>query len=427
MAPPSKPRPRVVIVGGGFGGLAAARGLAGRSVDVTLVDRRNHHLFQPLLYQVATGALSPANIASPLRSLLKRARNVRVLLAQVVDFAPGRVLLADGELPCDTLIVAAGAETSYFGHDDWSAKAPGLKSIEDARAIRARALSAFERAERASDEESRRALLTFVVVGGGPTGVELAGALAEVAHQTLAGEFRAIDPRTARIVLVEATDRLLGAFPEALAARATRDLERIGVEVRLGWRIAGLGAGAVELAGPQEAREVIRAANAFWGAGVQSSPLGARLAAALGLETDRAGRLAVEPDCSLPGHPEIFVIGDLASYRHGLAQPLPGLAPVAMQQGRHVARVIAGRLRGRATPPFRYRDKGTMATIGRRRAVAAIGRLRLTGSIAWLAWLFVHLLYIARFENRVLVLIQWAWNYLTRNRSARLITPGAEE
>ncbi len=423
---PAEPRPRVVIVGGGFGGLAAARGLAGGPFEVTLVDRRNHHLFQPLLYQVATGALSPANIASPLRSLLKRARNVRVLLAEATDVVPAerRVVLADGELPYDVLIVAAGAETSYYGHDDWQRRAPGLKSIEDARAIRAQALAAFERAERATDEARRRSLLTFVVVGGGATGVELAGALAEVAYQTLVGEFRAIDPRTARIVLVEATDRLLGAFPEELATRAARDLERLGVEVRLGWQIAGVGDGEVTLAGSAGARETVSTPNVFWAAGVRSSPLGARLAAALGLPTDRAGRLAVEADCSLPGHPEIFVIGDLANYSHGLAQPLPGLAPVAMQQGRHVARVLADRRRGRATPPLRYRDKGTMATVGRRRAVAAIGRLHLTGAIAWLAWLFVHLLYIARFENRVLVLVQWAWNYVTRNRSARLITPG---
>lgn len=417
--------PKVVIVGGGFGGLCAAQELCGSDLAVTLVDRRNHHLFQPLLYQVATGGLSPANIASPLRSVLGRCRHVRVLRGEVTgfDLTGRRVLLADGVLPYDHLIVAAGARTSYFGHEEWRRLAPGLKSIEDATEMRRRVLSAFERAEREEDAGRRAELLTFVVVGGGPTGVELAGALAEVSHRTLAGEFRAIDPADARILLVEALDRVLTPFPEKLSRRAARDLERLGVELKLGWRIEELHEEGVVIQRTEgDERETIATDTVLWGAGVGASPLGASLALEAGVETDRGGRVPVGDDCSLPGHPEVFVIGDLARFEEGLDASLPGLAPVAMQQGRYVGRLLRARGRDRERRPFRYRDKGMMATIGRKLAVAKIGRFGFGGLAAWLTWLFVHLMYLTEFENRVLVLLQWAWNYITRNRSARLIT-----
>ncbi|RMH18939.1 MAG: NAD(P)/FAD-dependent oxidoreductase [Acidobacteria bacterium] len=426
---------RVVIVGGGFGGLCAARALRRAPVEVTLVDRRNHHLFQPLLYQVATGGLSPANIASPLRALLKRQRNARVLLAEVVDLdLEARQLALDGDerLAYDSLVVAAGAGKSYFGRREWQPLAPGLKSLEDATAIRRRLLLAFERAEREADEARRRRLLTFVVIGGGPTGVELAGAMAEVAFRTLPGELRRVRRGEARVILVEAGERLLPAFVPPLSAAAELGLERLGVDVRCGWPVADLSPGRLHLRSAEDGREaVLETANVFWAAGVAPSPLGRRLAEQSGARCDRAGRVIVGPDCSVPGRPEVFVVGDLAHFAHGLAAPLPGLAPVAMQQGRYVARRIRDRLRRRSTPAFRYVDKGAMATIGRSLAVAEIGRFRFAGFFAWLTWLFVHLMYLTEFENRVLVLIQWGWNYVTRNRSARLITepaadPGAE-
>ncbi len=416
----------MVIVGGGFGGLCAARELRRAPVEVTLVDRRNHHLFQPLLYQVATGGLSPANIAAPLRALVKSQKNASVRLGEAVgfDLFEQRVLFERGALPYDSLVVAAGADQSYFDHPEWAAAAPGLKSLEDATHIRRRVLLAFEQAELEIDPGRVRTLLTFVVVGAGPTGVELAGALTEVARGTLKGEFRRVDPAAARVVLVEGGDRVLPSFEERQSRRAARSLEKLGVEVRTGWTVERIRPGEIELVGGDggEARERIAAANVLWAAGVEASPLGRALADGSGAQLDRGGRVAVEPDCSLASCPNVFVIGDLARFDHGLERPLPGLAPVAMQQGRYVARVLKRRFEGRSTAPFRYRDRGSMATIGRKLAVAEIGRLRLWGFPAWLAWLFVHLMYLAEFQNRVLVLVQWGWSYFTRNKSARLIT-----
>ncbi|MFN4259862.1 MAG: NAD(P)/FAD-dependent oxidoreductase [Gemmataceae bacterium] len=418
----SPPAQRVVIVGGGFGGLTAARKLRSAPVQVTLVDRRNFHLFQPLLYQVATGALSPANIATPLRAILKRQKNTQVMLGEVTDIdVPQRRVLADfGPLAYDTLIVATGATHHYFGHDNWATAAPGLKTIEDATAIRRRVLLAFEEAERTTDPERRKALLTFLIVGGGPTGLEMAGAIAELADFTLARDFRAFDPSSARIILVEGMERVLPPYPPDLSAKAKHLLEKMGVEVWLNAKVIDVQPQCVTVERDGEAKQV-PAHTLIWAAGVKASPLGQKLAAATGAELDRAGRVKVQPDLSLPGHPEIFVIGDMALVVQDNGQPVPGVAPAAIQQGAYVARVIDQRLRGREPPPFRYHNKGSMATIGRAAAVADLGCCRFSGWLAWLAWLFIHLLYIIRFENRVLILIQWAWNYFTRNRSARLI------
>ncbi|HKC25051.1 MAG TPA: NAD(P)/FAD-dependent oxidoreductase [Thermoanaerobaculia bacterium] len=414
---------RVVIVGGGFGGLYAAKTLGGAPVAVTLVDRRNFHLFQPLLYQVATGELSPANIASPLRAVLSRQRNTRVLLAEVtgLDAARRAVLLADGELPYDTLVLAPGARPRYFGHDEWARHAPSLKTIEDATEIRRRLLGAFELAEKRPD--ARSALLTFAVIGGGPTGVELAGAVADIARHTLRHDFRSIDPGDARVVLVEAGPRILASFPEGLAASAARALGKRGVAIVTGAKVTSIDSARVvwEKDGREETLET---SVALWAAGVAPSDLAEVVAKATGAELDRAGRIVVAPDLTIPGHPEVLVIGDLARVDDARGEPLPGLAPVAMQEGRYAARLVAARLRGRTLPPFRYRDKGTLATIGRAAAVADLGRIRLTGLPAWLAWIFIHLMYLVEFENRLLVLLQWAWNYATWNRSARLITGG---
>ena len=395
---------------------------------MTLVDRANHHLFQPLLYQVATGGLSPANIATPLRALVKGQRNVRVLLAEAtgVDVARRRLLLADGELPYDVLVLATGVRHSYFGRAGWERHAPGLKSLEDATGIRARILGAFEAAEREEDAARRAEWLTFVVVGAGPTGAELAGALAEIARHTLRDEFRRIDPSAARILLVEGADRVLGAYAPVLSERAARDLARLGVEVRTGTLVTDVREDGVTLR-RGDADEVVRSRTVLWAAGVEGSPLGRALAEAAGGTTDRAGRVAVQPDLTLPGHPELFVVGDLALCPGPDGRPLPGVAPVAIQQGRHVARAIRARLEGRDAGPFRYVDKGSMATIGRASAVAEVAGLRFGGYLAWLAWLFIHLLYIVQFGNRVLVLVQWAWSYLTWARSARLITAPAAE
>jgi NADH dehydrogenase len=415
----------VVIVGGGFGGLYAAQSLKHAPVRVTLLDRRNFHLFQPLLYQVATGALSPANIAAPLRSVLKNQKNARVLLAEVIDLdvANRQVVLTDGTIPYDTLILAAGARHHYFGHPEWEPVAPGLKTVEDATEIRRRVLAAFEAAERDPDPVSRTMWLTFVVVGGGPTGVELAGALSELAHHTLRRNFRAIDPATARIILVEGTDRVLPPYPESLSAKARKALERMGIEVWTNALVKDVQPEFVKVdRGGQ--LETLPAATVLWGAGVQASPLGAILVAKAGAETDRAGRVKVNADLTVPGHPEIFVIGDLALATSPDGKPLPGVAQVAMQGGRYAAKLIARRLAGHAGPaaPFKYWDKGNMATIGRAAAVADLHWVRFSGWPAWLAWLFIHILFIITFENRVLILFQWFWNYLTRNRSARLIT-----
>jgi NADH dehydrogenase len=424
---------RVVIIGGGFGGLYAARALGKAPVQVMLLDRRNFHLFQPLLYQVATGALSPANIASPLRAVLKNQRNTQVFLGEVVGFdLPQRqVILEDGSrLGYDSLLVAAGARHHYFGHPEWEVHAPGLKTIEDATNIRRRILLSFEEAERTEDVTRREELMTFLVVGGGPTGVELAGAVGEIAQHTLRNNFRHIKPANSRIFLVEAQDRILGPYPPKLSARASRSLEKLGVQVLLGTVVREVHPDRVILATGDTQSEV-RTHTILWAAGVAASPLSQLLAQATGAKLDRAGRLLVQKDLTLPGHPEVFAIGDMIHYQDPTGKPLPGVAQVAMQQGRYVASVIQRRLRGEPPLAFHYRDRGSMATIGRAAAVADLGWIYLSGYLAWLIWLFVHILYLIQFGNRILVLFQWAWNYFTRNRSARLITgkdilPGRE-
>jgi NADH dehydrogenase len=417
-----------VISGGGFGGLYAAKSLRRAPVDVTLIDRRNFHLFQPLLYQVATGGLSPGDIASPLRGVLNRQKNATVVLGEVtgIDRMKRQVILADRRIPYDTLIVATGTENHYFGHDDWQAVAPGLKGIEDAIKIRTRLYRAFEEAEIATDPDERRRLLTFLVVGGGPTGVELAGAMGEIAHITLKKDFRSIHPEEARIILIEAGPRILPAFPNNLAESAAHDLHRLGVEVRTSLFVTEIDdRGATVKSDGKEAR--LDAATVTWSAGVKPSPLGALLAGENQDMLDKTGRILVAPDLNLPGHPEIFVIGDLANFSHQTGSPLPGVAPVAMSEGRYVARLIADRVRGRTTPAYRYRNMGNLAVIGRASAVADFGWFRMTGYPAWLLWLFVHLMYLVEFDNRLLVFIQWAWNYFTRNRGARLITYSFEK
>jgi NADH:ubiquinone reductase (H+-translocating) len=405
----------VVVVGGGFGGLYAARALRRAPVRVTLVDRRNHHLFQPLLYQVAMAALSPGDIASPIRWILRRQRNVDVRLAEAlaVDVAGQRLLLDDGVLTYDFLIVATGATHAYFGRDEWRAVAPGLKTLEDALDIRRRVLLAFERAERDMDAADRQPLLTFVVVGGGPTGVEMAGALAEMSRQSLARDFRHFDPGSSRIVLLEGGPSLLPAFPDRLRRAAQRDLERVGVEVRVGSVVTDLAPGRVWIG-----EEALRAETVIWAAGVAASPLGRSIGAPL----DRAGRVRVTPELTVPGVPNVFVIGDLASLDGPGGHPLPGVAQVAIQMGQHAARNVLRAIDGQPLRAFAYRDYGTMATIGRASAVADFGWLRLTGWVAWLAWLFVHILNLIGFRNRVVVLLQWAWAYVTYQRAIRLIT-----
>ncbi len=414
----------MVLVGGGFGGLYAARELADAGARVTLIDRRNFHLFQPLLYQVATGALSPANIAAPLRGILRSQRNAAVLLAEAVDLdaAGRRLILADGELPYDTLIVATGVTHHYFGNDAWEPLAPGLKSIEDATEMRRRILQAFERAERETDPAARRAWLTFAVVGGGPTGVELAGALGEISRHTLREDFRSIDPADAHVLLVEGQERILPSYTPDLSAKAARSLAALGVDVRTSTRLLEVTPEGVVLE-RDERDEAVPARTVLWAAGVKASRMGAVLAERAGAPLDRAGRVRVAHDLTVPGHPEIFVLGDLASLDGPDGRPLPGVAPVAMQQGRFVADVVKARLRGkRPADAFVYRDKGSMATIGRAAAVADLGFVRFGGFLAWMAWLFIHIMYLVQFSNRVLVLIQWAWSYVSWSRSARLIT-----
>lgn len=413
--------PRVVIVGGGFGGLEAARALDGAPARVTLVDRRNHHLFQPLLYQVATAALNPADISAPIRNILARQLNAEVVLGEVGAVAPERraLRLTDGTvLPYDFLVLATGATHSYFGHEDWAPVAPGLKTVEDALEIRRRILIAFERAERERDPAAQAALLTFVVVGGGPTGVELAGALSEIARHTLAADFRHIDPERARVILLEALPHVLPPYPPRLREAARRQLERLGVEVRTGAKVTAIDAEGVTIGG-----ERIAARTVLWGAGVAASPL----ARSLGAPLDRAGRVLVADDLTVPGHPEIAVIGDLAAVAQGDGAPVPGVAPAAIQQGRHAAENVLRVLRGAPRAPFRYRDKGTLATIGRAAAVAKIRRLEFSGFPAWLAWLLVHVFFLIGFRNRVAVILQWAWSYVTFKRGARLITDTAEQ
>jgi NADH:ubiquinone reductase (H+-translocating) len=419
---------RVVVVGGGFGGLNVVRKLRRAPVQVTLIDRRNFHLFQPLLYQVATGGLSPANIAAPLRAVFKWQANAEVVLGEVtqIDAAEKKVILRDEEIGYDTLIIATGVSHQYFGHNEWEPFAPGLKTVEDATAIRARILTAFEEAERETDPARTRAFLNLVIVGGGPTGVELAGMLCELANETLRGNFRHINPADAEILLVEAADRVLPSYPEELSAKAAHSLERLGTLVRVNTRVTNIQNGwvTVESGGQTEA---IATHTVLWAAGVQASPLGKALADATGVALDRVGRVIVEPDCSVPRHPEIFVIGDLANLRGTDGKPLPGVAQPAIQEGRYVAHLIAARLKGQSLPPFEYHDLGSLATIGRHAAVADLGRLKLSGWLAWWIWLLVHLLNIVQYQNRVLVLIQWGWNYFTRNRAARLITESAAD
>jgi len=409
---------RVVIVGAGFAGLQLARGLGGdERFHVTLIDRRNHHLFQPLLYQVAMAGLSPAEIAAPIRSLVARDRNVRVLHAEVtdVDLASRRVTTPVATHPYDVLVLACGSRHAYFGHDEWERHAPGLKTVEQATEIRRRVLEAFEQAERETDPERQRWLLTFAVVGGGPTGVELAGAVGELSRFTLARDFRRIDPTLARVVLVEAGPRILPSFAEELSQHAVRSLEQLGVEVRTDSAVSGVDGAGIDIG-----EERLPCATVLWAAGVRPAPLTERL----DLERDRHGRIVVGPDLAVPGHPELFVAGDQAHAEGEDGEPLPGLAPVALQQGRYLAERLKAALDGAEPEPFRYRDKGQMATIGRSRAVLQMGRLRSSGLFAWLVWLVVHIYYLVGFKNRLFVVLQWAWAYLSYRRGARLIVGG---
>lgn len=418
---------RVVIIGGGFAGLTAALRLGGTRAEVTLIDRCNAHVFQPLLYQVATGGLSPGNISAPLRAVLSKQRNVRCLHAEVtgIDPAARRVDTTAGLFAYDELIVAAGAEESYFGNEHWRRHAAGLKSLTDAIHMRSLILSRFEQAEWCDDSERRRALMTVAVIGGGPTGVELAGAVAELARHTLRRDFRRIDPATTRVVLLEMGDRLLDAFDPSMSERARRDLDSMGVEVRTRCKVEDIDADGVSIAclgtDADPERERIASACVLWAAGVQANALGRQLCAACGIEAARGGAVPVRDDCTLAGHDEIFVIGDLAALTDADGRPVPNLAPAAIQQGVYVARTLTRRWRGTAHKPFRYFDKGIMATIGRNRAVAETWGLKFGGRLAWFAWLFIHLMYLVGFDNRLLVLAQWAWNYVNRGRNARLI------
>ena len=408
-------RPEIVIVGAGFGGLAAARNLRHVAANVTVVDRKNHHLFQPLLYQVATAALNPSDIAMPIRTILRRQRNTRVLLGEVVgvDVARKHVRLRDGELPYDYLVLAAGATHSYFGRDAWARFAPGLKTIEDALDIRRRVLLAYEAAERESDPEQRRAWMTFVIVGGGPTGVELAGALSEIAHHALESDFRVIDPRASRIMLVEGAPRVLPGYDESLSERARQQLVRLGVEVLKDARVTAVDELGVEIGGLRVAARTV-----IWAAGVTASPLGA----SLGVPLDRAGRVRVTPMLTIPNRDEVFVIGDLAAFEQDGVM-VPGVSPAAIQEGRHTARNIERAIEGHPLVPFRYFDKGSFAVIGRGAAIGQVRKwLRVSGPIAWLAWLFIHIFYLIGFRNRVAVLLGWAYSYLTFRRAVRLIT-----
>jgi NADH dehydrogenase len=408
--------PRVVIIGAGFGGLQAAKHLGNKPVRVTVIDRTNYHLFQPLLYQVATAALSPADIAAPVRGILSKYENIEVILAeaQAVDVEARLVRTTEREISYDYLILATGARHSYFGHNEWEKLAPGLKSLEDAVEIRRRILVAFEFAEKTQDLEARAAAMNFVVIGGGPTGVEMAGAIAEIARKTLAKDFRHIDPSTARVILVEGDQRVLSAFPEDLSASALEQLKELGVEVILGAHAENLTENGLEVGG-----KFIPCRVKIWAAGNTASPVGKTL----GVPVDRAGRVIVQDDLTIPGHPEVQVIGDLANFTSAKdSKPLPGVSPVAIQEGRHAARNILHMVEGAKPQRFYYWDKGSMATIGRHRAVADLNLVHFSGFPAWLAWLFIHILYLVGFRNRIAVLFQWAWAYVTFNKGARLIT-----
>ncbi|MBV9626798.1 MAG: NAD(P)/FAD-dependent oxidoreductase [Xanthobacteraceae bacterium] len=411
----SKSQRRVVIIGAGFGGLSAAWGLRDSAFAVTLIDQHNYHLFQPLLYQVATAALSPADIAGPVRSVVRDCRNVSVILAQVsgIDVARNEVLAEGRRIPFDDLIIATGARHAYFGHDDWAAYAPGLKTIDDATYLRRRILLAFEKAETEPDAAERRRLMNFVIVGGGATGVEMAGAIAELAKRALAADFRVIDPRSARVILVEAGPRLLPAFDASLSTAAARSLQSLGVEVRVGASVTEVDSGGVSVG-----QERIEARTVVWAAGVMASGAGRWL----GTETDRAGRVIVNDDLSVPGHPNIFAIGDTAHVATKTGDLLPGVAPVAKQQGKYVAKLLRARLEGKTLPPFRYRDYGSLATIGRKRAVVQIGHFKMKGFLAWVLWSVAHIYFLIGFRNRLAVALHWLWNYVTFQRGTRLIT-----
>src|SRR5205807_118691 len=409
------PKPHVVIVGAGFGGLEAAKLLTKEAVRMTVIDRTNHHLFQPLLYEVATAALSPADIAAPIRGILGRCKNTEVILAEVksVNVAARTLDIGDRDVPYDYLILATGSRHSYFGHDEWEKLAPGLKSIEDANEIRRRLLIAFEYAEKISDEAAKAAAMTFVIIGGGPTGVEMAGAIAEIARYTLDKDFKHIDPSSARVILVEGDERIISAFPEDLSASAMKQLKDLGVEVR-----TGIHAGNLTEEGLQVGDEFIPCRVKIWAAGNAASFVGKTM----GVPVDKAGRVIVNEDLTIPGHPEVQVIGDLANFTHQGGKLLPGVSPVAMQQGRHAARNIVAMMDGRKPQRFRYWNKGSMATIGRNKAVADLNFIHFSGFLAWLAWLFVHIIFLVGFRSRIIVLMQWAWAYVTFNKGARLIT-----
>jgi NADH dehydrogenase len=414
---------RVVIVGGGFGGLYAAKEFGRLPVQVTLIDRRNFHLFQPLLYQVATGTLSPADISSPLRGVLSRQRNTSVLMDEVVDVDPEQqtVKLATQEVPYDTLIIATGVSHHYFGNEQWKTVAPGLKTVEDALDMRRRIFVAFEAAEKELDPAKRQAWLTFVIVGGGPTGVELAGAIAELAFNTLKKDFRNIDTTATKVILLEGMDRVLPPYPPELSAKATEALQALGVTVQTKTLVTNIQDDVVTAKQGDEIQE-IPARTILWAAGVKASSLGQVLADRTGVALDRSGRVMVEPDLSIAGHPNIFVIGDLADYAHQGGKPLPGIAPVAMQEGQFVAKLVAARLANRPLPTFAYRDAGSLAVIGQNKAVADLKKVKLSGPLAWFVWVFAHIFYLIEFDNKLIVMLQWGWNYFTRSRGARLIT-----
>lgn len=413
----------VVIVGGGFGGLYAAKSLRHPSVKVTVIDKRNFHLFQPLLYQVATGTVSPADISSPLRGILGRNRNTKVLLDEVLDLDPKskKIVLKGSVLSYDSLIMATGVSHHYFGNDQWQDIAPGLKTVEDALQMRGRIFSAFEAAEGETDPERRKALLTFVVVGGGPTGVELAGAIAELANQTLKGDFRNIDTTEAEVILIEGLDRVLPPFAPELSADAKEALERLGVTVRTGAMVTNITEESVTIRCGEDT-EVIPSHTALWAAGVKASRMGAVLAERTGAELDRSGRVIVNPDLSVPDYEDIFVVGDLANFPHQGERPLPGVAPVAMQEGSYVAKLILKRMTNGTLDPFKYVDRGSMAVIGQNEAVVDLRFMKFSGPLAWFLWIFAHIYYLIEFDNKLVVMTQWAWNYVTRNRGARLIT-----
>lgn len=414
---------QVVVIGGGFGGLYAAKALAKVSVDVTLIDKRNFHLFQPLLYQVATGTLSPADISSPLRSVLNRSKNTKVLMGEVVDIDPDqqKVKLRNQELPYDSLIVATGVSHHYFGNDDWATVAPGLKTVEDALEIRRRIFVAFEAAEKETDPEKRRAWLTFVIVGGGPTGVELAGAIAELAYSTLKNDFRNINTAEARILLLEGMERILPPYAPELSAKAEASLTRLGVTVQTKTLVTDVANNVVTIR-QGNGTEQIPARTILWAAGIKASSMGEILAKRTDAQLDRVGRVIVEPDLSVKGHPNIFVVGDLANFSDQNGKPLPGVAPVAMQQGQYVAAQIQQQLKGNNLIPFRYFDRGNLAVIGRNAAVVDLGFIKFSGFLAWLTWVFVHIYFLIEFDNKLVVMMQWGWNYWTRKRGARLIT-----